>query len=343
MQVMYTEKKCHLLVKNKYFLLTPLSAKFKIAEKMWLLQKICNIIIFFNMSKFSENTKGIIYLVASAFCFALMAAFVKLAGNIHFVQKAFFRNSMAFLIALVLLLKDAISEGREALIVPKKAWIFLLLRSLGGCLGIFGNFYAVDRLCLSDAAILNKLSPFFAIIFSYFLMKEKIRLIPFLAIIGAFLGSLLVIKPSFDFEQTLPTLVGFLGGLGAGFAYSCVRKLAELKCNSKIVVLFFSCFSMLLAIPYMITSFNPMTLQQFLYLCAAGICAAGGQFGITAAYYHAPARDISIYDYSQIVFSTLLSLIIFNTLPDIYSFIGYVIIIAMAIWNYVWTKKNSLS
>ena len=48
-----------------------------------------------------------------------------------------------------------------------------------------------------------------------------------------------------------------------------------------------------------------MTLQQTIMLLCAGSCAAGGQFSITAAYYHAPASKISIYDYSQILFSTL--------------------------------------
>ncbi|MBO7135255.1 MAG: EamA family transporter, partial [Spirochaetaceae bacterium] len=66
-----------------------------------------------------------------------------------------------------------------------------------------------------------------------------------------------------------------------------------------------------------------MSIVQFLCLCGAGVCAAGGQFSITAAYYHAPARDISIYDYSQIIFSTLLGLIFFGQLPDIWSVIGY--------------------
>ena len=61
-----------------------------------------------------------------------------------------------------------------------------------------------------------------------------------LAITGAFLGAMLVVKPSFDFSATLPTLAGFIGGVGAGLAYACVRKLSSLKCNGKVIVLFFS-------------------------------------------------------------------------------------------------------
>ena len=52
----------------------------------------------------------------------------------------------------------------------------MFIRAFAGTIGILGNFYAVDHLMLSDATMLNKMSPFFAIIFSIFLMKEKVSL-----------------------------------------------------------------------------------------------------------------------------------------------------------------------
>lgn len=289
--------------------------------------------------KISENTKGIICIVISAFFFAMMAVFVKLAGDIYFIQKAFFRNAVAFVIAMFSVMAEAKRKGKESVAIPKGALIFLCLRSITGGAGIFGNFYAIDRLVLSDAAILNKMAPFFAILFSFILLKEKIRTVPLIAIIVAFLGSMLVIKPTFDFSQMIPSLSGFLSGVGAGFAYACVRKLSTMKCNGKVVVLFFSGFTMLISAPYLVLRFNPMTWQQLLFLIGAGVCGAGGQFSITAAYFHAPAREISIYDYSQIIFSTLLGLIFFGQLPDILSLIGYIVIVAMAVMNFVYNKN----
>lgn len=293
------------------------------------------------MQKISETSKGVFFIILSAFFFALMAAFVRLAGDIYFIQKTFFRNSVAFLIALASLLKDARKNGWRSLSIPKGALTFLFLRSIAGSVGIFGNFYAVDHLVLSDAAILNKMSPFATILFSFILLKEKIKPVPLIAVVCAFLGSLFVIKPTFDFSKMLPTLAGFVGGLGAGFAYACVRKLGILKCNGKIIILFFSAFSTLLSVPYMVFSFNPMTIQQWIFLILSGVCAAGGQFSITAAYFHAPASKISIYDYSQIIFSTLLGFFLFGQLPDIYSFIGYAVIILMALVNFIYNARQS--
>ena len=288
----------------------------------------------------SNTTKGIFFIICSAFFFALMAVFVRLAGEIHFVQKAFFRNAVAFLIALGGTIRDARHNGREAIRVPKGAPLYLFLRAFAGSVGVFGNFYAIDHILLADAAILNKMAPFFTIIFCYIILREKIRPVPLVCILVAFCGSILIVKPSFNFTQMIPTLAAFMGGVGAGLAYASIRKLSYLKCNGKIIILFFSAFSMMLSVPYMITSFNPMTLQQTLMLLCAGGCAAGGQFSITAAYYHAPASKISIYDYSQILFSTLFGLVFFGQFPDWMSLIGYIIIISMAIVNYIYTHRH---
>ena len=288
----------------------------------------------------NDLKKGIFFIISSAFFFAFMAVFVKLAGDIHFIQKAFFRNVVAFLIALGGTIKDLHQHGKETLIIPKGALFYLFLRAIAGSVGVFGNFYAIDRIVLADATILNKMGPFFTILFCYIILKEKIRPIPLICIIIAFLGSVLIVKPSFNFTKMLPTLAAFMGGIGAGLAYASIRKLSYLGCNGKIIILFFSAFSMLLSVPYLITSFNPMTWQQILYLCCAGACAAGGQFSVTAAYYHAPANKISIYEYSQVLFSTLFGFIFFAQIPDTLSIIGYIIIISMAILNFFYMHRQ---
>ncbi|WP_412183940.1 hypothetical protein [Anaerotignum faecicola] len=74
-----------------------------------------------------------------------------------------------------------------------------------------------------------------------------------------------------------------------------------------------------------------MTLQQLGILLLAGLAAAGGQFTITAAYTYAPAREISVYDYSQIIFSAILGYFIFGQVSDVLSWIGYIIITSTAV------------
>lgn len=284
----------------------------------------------------NDKTKGIIYIIVSAFFFALMGLFVKLSGDLPIIQKSFFRNAVAMIFAFVL-----ITKNKEWALPKGKNIGFLLIRAIAGTLGILCNFYAVSNMNLADASMLNKLSPFFAVIFSILLLKEKPNFKQIFAVSLAFIGALFVMKPSFSFDA-LPGFLGFLGGLGAGLAYACVRKLTQNGFKGNLVIFYFSAFSCLVTLPWLIFDFTPMTTTQWLYLILAGLSASGGQYFITTAYSKAPAKEISVYDYSQIIFTTILSLIVFGDLPDILSFVGYAIIISAAIFN-AWNslkKKN---
>lgn len=144
------------------------------------------------LSKISPKHKGVLCIISSAFCFAFMGAFVRLAGDLPSVQKSFFRNLVAFIFAAAILIRQ-----KGSFLPQKKSNIgALLIRSVCGTLGILCNFYAVDHLALSDAAMLNKMSPFFVIVFSAMFLRERTNLVQTLGVIVAFAGSLLIIKPS---------------------------------------------------------------------------------------------------------------------------------------------------
>lgn len=284
----------------------------------------------------SQKNKGILLIICSAFCFALMNMMVRFAGNLPSIEKSFFRNFVAVFFAFI-----ALKRSHTPIRVPKGALKPLLLRSIFGTMGILCNYYAIDHLMLADASILNKLSPFFAILFSFILLKEKVH--PFAAgcVITAFIGSLFIIKPGMGmFTTSLPAFIGLLGGLGAGIAYTYVRILGTHGVKGPFIVLFFSAFSCLVTLPYLIFDFHPMSFAQFGCLLLAGLFASGGQFTITAAYTYAPARDISIYDYSQIIFSTMLGFVFLGQIPDYLSFIGYGIIILSSLSMFLFQQKQ---
>lgn len=287
------------------------------------------------MLKVDKRYKGIILIIASAFCFALMMTFVRLAGDLPSVEKAFFRNFVAAIVAAVFVIKD-----KTKIKIPKGCLKFLVLRTVFGSLGIIFNFYAVDRLVLADASILNKMSPFFATVLSIFVSKEKAKPFQLGAICVAFLGAMLVIKPSFKNAELIPALSGFAGGLCAGAAYAFLRRCKDYEIKGNVIVLFFSVLSLMLFAPFMIIGFVPMSATQIFYLLLSGVCAAGGQFTITAAYLCAPAKEISVFDYTQIIFTSLIGFFLFGQVPDALSVGGYAVIIAMAVFMFIKTRKN---
>ena len=284
--------------------------------------------------------KAIIYIIVSAFSFAFMFAFVRMAGELPTFQKVFFRNFIAMLIAVATLIKTKTPFKIEG---KTNKWV-IFVRAAAGTAGMLGNFYAIDKLALSDASMLNKMSPFFTIVFSYIFLKEKLTPFQLLTVIGAFIGAMFIIKPSFANAALFPAVMGFLGGMGAGLAYACVRYLGQHGVHGKVIVAYFSGFSCLATLPYLLFLGKEMSISQILCLIGAGCAAAGGQFTITAAYTHAPAREISVYDYSQLIFTMLLGFFLFGDIPDVWSFVGYFIIVTMGVlvflYNNVWHAEE---
>ena len=283
----------------------------------------------------NNRYKGIIYIILSAFCFAFMNMFVRLAGDLPSVQKSFFRNFVAAGFAFVILLKD-----RVPFRCKRENLIYLLLRAGFGTMGILCNFYAIDHLVLADASMLNKMSPFFAVLFSFLVLKEKVTAPQALIVAGAFAGSMFVVKPTFATMELIPSIIGLLGGICAGAAYTMVRKLGENGEKGSFIVFFFSLFSCTVTLPWLIFDYHPMTAAQLAVLLMAGFSAAGGQFSITAAYTCAPAREISVYDYSQIIFAALLGFAVFGQIPDVLSWLGYGIICTMAVIMFLYNTRH---
>lgn len=279
------------------------------------------------MKKTGSRTIGILYILGAALGFAGMNLFINLAGELPTMQKVFFRNLFAALIVFFILL-----FSKEKFHIHSKGCIpWLLLRSIMGFIGIILNFYAIDHIgSISDASILNKLSPFFAIVFSVFLLKEKPKPLEIILVVIAFAGAMFVVRPSFNM-RVLPALSGFISGACAGFAYTCVRILGIKGERGLMTVFFFSAFSTLIALPFFIAQFTPMSALQFLYLVLAGVSATVGQFFITAAYRHAPAKEIAVFDYAQVLFAAVLGYFFLSQIPDVWSFVGYAIIIGAAV------------
>ena len=282
-----------------------------------------------------NRKKGIMFILMSAFFFSLMTVFVRLAGDVPTMQKAFFRNVVAAVLAAVLLVRSG-----NGFSVQRKNLPALFMRCSVGTIGILCNFWAVDHMRIADANILNKLSPFFAILMSVFILKEKPNRVELLSVLLAFIGAAFVAKPGAGIAS-FPALIAILGGFTAGTAYTYVRKLGLGGEKGPVIVFSFSMFSTLVLLPNILLNYHPMTVRQFLFLVLAGCSAAIAQLSVTAAYQNAPAKDISVFDYSQVVYAAIFGFLLFGELPDGWSFLGYAIIIGTAFGKwYLMTRRG---
>ena len=274
-------------------------------------------------------------ILAAAFGFSLMTFFVRISGDVPTMQKAFFRNAVAAVIAFFMLL-----SSEEKFRILRSSYGDIFFRCLFGTSGLIANFYAIDRLTIADANMLNKLSPFFAIILSIPILKEKPKKVDIIATVIAFIGALFIIRPTGNLDA-IPALIGLYGGFGAGTAYVFVRKLGGKGERTAVIVFCFSLFSCLVTSPFLILDYHPMTIGQILCLCFAGVFASLGQFGITSAYKFAPAREISVFDYTQVIYAAILGMLFLGEVPVLFSIVGYVIIIGVAVVRWRINLKNT--
>lgn len=272
--------------------------------------------------------KGILCIIIAGFGFALMSLFVKLSGYLPSMQKGFFRNIIAVFISSIPLIKHW-----KVINIPRNntGWLVLISRSVFGTIGLVLNFYAISHISLADSSIIQKLSPFIIIILSYIFFKEEMTKFQVFAIIIAFIGITLIIKPSANNIISMGALAALLGALCAGIAYTCVRYLGTHNISGEFIIFFFSSLSSLMLLPYLILDYRTMTYYQLSMLILAGISATIGQYGVTFAYKFAAAKNISVFDYSQVLFSGIFGYMFFGEFPDFQSLIGYIIVISVGI------------
>ncbi|WP_026894050.1 DMT family transporter [Clostridiisalibacter paucivorans] len=280
----------------------------------------------------TDKKKGIILILLSALFFAMMAATVKALENISVVEKMFFRNLFGLFVASFILFrkKQSLKGNNKKL---------LLLRSIFGLMGVGLYFYSLSsKIPLANAVMLNKMSPFFVIIFSFLFLNEKIKKTQIISLVLAIIGAGFVIKPRLTLTL-VPSLSALFSALFAGVAYTIIRHLRHTD-TSEIIVFYFTLLSTIITGPFVFYgNFVMPTGIEILLLFLLGLFATLAQFSMTNAYRFAPAGELSIYTYSNIVFSTFIGLTIWGEIPDSFSILGGIAIIVAGIINYYYGKQ----
>lgn len=274
----------------------------------------------------SETRKAIYLDLCASFFFCLMGFLSQSVARIPVFQKTLVRSIVTFTILAV-----SATVRKEKVVIEKRNLPLYLTRSIFGIVGIICYLYSADHLVFSDASMIQKLAPFFSITISLFLLKEKASANQWALVAIAMTGLVFVVKPSGALGVGIAETVAVIGAVGSGAAYVLVRKLGINGASPTSIVLFFSGFTVIACIPIIISSYVRMTAAELILLIGMGVCGGTAQILITIAYGKAPAKEISIVEYSEIVFAALLGFIFDHELADKTSMIGYLIIFAAAL------------
>lgn len=273
-------------------------------------------------------------MLISALSFSIMQIFVKLSSaEVPTFEQVFFRNFVSLIIAAVMVKREKLPVVKE---IRRGGWA-LLGRSFFGFLGIVLFFYATGHARQADVAMLNRASPVFVTLFAGIFLKEAINWVKVASTILCILGAYIAMQPSFD-SNPMPLFAAFAAAMTAGLAYTLLAYCKNFVSPS-VIIFHFSAFSTICAGIMMLPNFAVPSPKAFLMLLMIGIFAAGGQFLLTYAYKMAPASEVSIYQYSGVVFTAVLSFIVLGESLSGSSVVGGLIILGAIFWVFEYHRK----
>ncbi|MEB6480060.1 DMT family transporter [Acinetobacter vivianii] len=259
-------------------------------------------------------------LTISALLFSVMGICIRYAS--HTVDNytiVFFRN----VVGLILFLPFIFKQGM-GFVKTEKLWMHTW-RSLVGLAAMYGFFYAIAHLKLSNAMVFTYSSPIFIPLIAWLFLKEKVTAGMLCAAGLGFIGVFYVAKPDQGLLNWI-SIVGISSSLLASMAFVTVRALTQTEPPERIVFYFCLIGSLLSVIP-MFWVWRPYHLYELFFLISAGVLANVSQIFMSHAYRLAPAGQIAPVNYIAIIFAGIWGFLLWNEVPDLYSVIGFGIIL----------------
>ncbi len=266
---------------------------------------------------------GALYMVASALLFASMAASVGVAAReLPNAPIVFFRHC----IMVVFLLPWLLRQGRGALATRDLPGH--VVRGLAGVCAVGCYFYAIARLRLADAVLLNQSMPLFIPLVERLWLGARIprRLGGVLAL--GFAGLVLILRPGTGVFHPA-ALVGVVSAVFASVSQVGIRRLTRTEPVTRIV-LYFGLVGSVVALPPAAWWWKSPSAFTWGVLVLMGVFATVGQMTLTRAYVHAPAASVGPFLYAGPVFAGLLDWLIWDRLPDALFVVGAAVVILSA-------------
>lgn len=300
---------------------------------------------------------GVSLLLTSQFLNSIMILTCKLLEAdpdfdtpIHPVQILFARMSITYVCCvLYMVITKSVDDAPFG---PRNQRVLLVLRGVLGFIGVFGLYYSLQYLSLSDAVTITFLIPMVTAFFAWIVLGERYSILEAVCSLCSLVGILLVAKPDFIFGlaaetdeldsaessnsglRILGTTVGLIGVCGASAVYVLLRKIGK-SAHPLISVSYFAlitcviCFFATILIPSL-TFKVPTNFRQWFLFSLIGLSGFFMQFCLAAGLQLEKAGKSSLMIYSNMVFALIWDLIFWGHVPGLLSILGTIIIVVNA-------------
>ena len=192
-------------------------------------------------------------------------------------------------------------------------------------------------LALADAHTIGSLSPVLVVFFSYLILKEKINLATWVAIGISFFGVLLIMRPGltiFNPYLVIPLLAAFFYSL-----FQIATRLNAQYDDNETMLFYNGLIGVIITSILSIFFWQPLHSFSFIFFIFLGFFFCMGLFLQIKALSITPASVLAPYNYTIIVWAILFGLVVYKEIPDIFTIIGAIIIVASGVFIFRYSYK----
>lgn len=278
--------------------------------------------------------RAVLFILAAGLLFAAAAACVKaLEGAVPLIQLVFFRSLLALPVLLPLLLR---AGGWRALATRHPfghAW-----RTIFGLAGMLAAFHGYETLPLATVTALGFTMPLFLTLLAMPLLGERVGWARGLAVLAGFGGVLLMVRPFAGGALPLgPTLVVLGGALAWALAMVSIRRLGEAGESGVTIVLWFAIGSSAVTLAGSLPLWVWPSAAQWPLLLGIGVLSALAQLFMTEAYRAGETTLVAPFEYSAILWTTLLGVLIWTEAPDAWDALGILALVGSGL--FIWHRE----
>ena len=282
-----------------------------------------------------DNLVGIGLMLLSMFVFSAVDTIAKvLTTDFHPLQIVWTRQ--LGLVAGVFVMMAL----RGASLFETKHRKLQLARGLMAALSAALFITAINYVPLADAIAVTFVAPFVVTMFSALLLKEKVGIHRWSAVIVGFLGTLVILRPGFDgFEPAL--LLAVLAAVLFAFRQIISRYLSGSDKTETTVAYTALVAVMVLFIPLPFVWQTPVSGFHLLLMAIMAILAGLGELLVIKALEVALAVVVSPVHYTILIWGSLYGYFVFGDFPDYLTWIGAIIIILSGLYTLYRERKRA--
>lgn len=267
--------------------------------------------------------------LASAATLATLSMLVKLAGErgVALPELIFWRQAVTLVCVGGLLL----TIGRLADVRTNRLGAHGR-RAFFGIVGMFFVYGAVILLPLAEATAISFTAPFFAVLLTVVLFREKVGLFRWGAVGLGFAGVLVLTQPAMGLsEATSMHSLGVVVALVAAFLVAVISvQIQDLNKTESpwSIVFWFTAFTtplMAIMLPFV---FQPHSAEVWMIIGAMALCGALAQMLLTTSLRFGSAGVVLLMDYTSLLWATWYGWSVFDRTPPATLWLGAPLIIS---------------